>query len=277
MLMIYQELHLGDPPYIIGYRENAPCPVHCHPEIELFYCTYGEYRIRINRTEYRLQEGDLAIISSMTPHELPESNLSFASRSLIVEVGPVMLGKTFEQLCSYTISQPIYSLRQASYQELYTLLQETDSYRENPTPFSSLIIRGNIYKIFAYILKDFASQNDNNRRLKKELSSLMIENVLERIYHDYAKPLSVEEVAAMCGYSKSNFCKIFKQVTGKTFHTVLNDHRLKVACTLLQETQASIDSIAARVGFSDVKSFCRSFKTTLGISPGSYRKQQQTI
>jgi quercetin dioxygenase-like cupin family protein len=46
--MIYQELHLGDPPYIIGYRENAPCPIHCHPEIELFYCTYGEYRIRID-------------------------------------------------------------------------------------------------------------------------------------------------------------------------------------------------------------------------------------
>lgn len=275
--MIYQNLHLGDPPYIIGYRKNAPCPLHCHPEIELFYCTYGEYDISIDQTTYRLRQGDLVIIGSMIPHELPESNLSLKSKSLVIEVGPVMLGKSFQQLSSHTFSQPIYSLRQAPYRELYALLQETDFYRENPSPFSNLIIRGNIYKIFAYILKEFTVQSDNTHRFKKALSSVMIENALEHIYHNYTQPLLVENVADLCGYSKSNFCKIFKQITGKTFHTVLNDHRIKVACVLLQETQLSVENIAAQVGFSDSKSFCRSFKSTLGTTPSSYRKQTHDL
>ena len=275
--MIYQELHLGDPPYLIGYRRHLPCALHCHQEIELFYCIHGEYSIYIDRKEYRMQQGDLAIINPMIPHELPENDPTTDPQCLVIGGGPVMLGKFFQVFSANSFPQPIFSLRQESYRELSELLQETFFYHRNPTPFSSLIIQGNIYKIFANILKEFTVHSDNTYLSKKTLSTLLIETVLERIYHDYAHPLSVEDMASLCGYSKSNFCKIFKQVTGKTFHTILNDHRIQVACTLLQQTRQSVESIALQVGFADSKSFSRRFKDTMGVSPGSYRKQLHDI
>jgi AraC-like DNA-binding protein len=168
----------------------------------------------------------------------------------------------------------VYSNLQETHPELYELLQETEYLRENPSPFSGLMLRGNLYKIFAYILKDCTAQSENSHRSKKMMSVLHVETALEHIRSNYAQPISVEEVAALCGYSKSNFCKVFKQITGQTFHAVLNDHRLRVACTLLLETQLSVEQIALQVGFSDAKGFCRGFKTVKGVSPGEFRRQQ---
>lgn len=271
--MFYEKLRLDDPPYLIGYRKHLPCAIHCHHEVELFYCIHGEYIIYIDRKEYRMREGDLAIIGPMIPHELPENDPSTDPQCLVIGAGPTMLGKFYQILSGHSFTQPIFSLNKASCEELSALLLETFFYHKNPTPFSSLIVRGNIYKIFANILREFMTHSDDKQLSKKTLTTFLIETVLERIYHDYAHPISVEDMAELCGYSKSNFCKIFKQITGKTFHTVLNEHRIKVSCTLLQDTQLSVENIAVQVGFSDSKSFCRSFKDILGISPGSYRKQ----
>lgn len=271
--MLYEKLRLDDPPYLIGYRRHLPCAIHCHHEIELFYCVHGEYVIYIDRKEYRMRQGDLAIIGPMIPHELPENDPPTDPQCLVIGAGPTMLGKFYPILSGGTFDDPIYSLGHDSHGELFMLLEETFFYHRNPTPFSSLLIRGNIYKIFANILKEFAVHNDNTHFSKKTLSTLLIETVLERIYHDYSQPLTVEDMAALCGYSKSNFCKIFRQITGKTFHTVLNDHRIEMARFLLHDTQLSVESIAAQVGFSDAKSFCRNFKTALGVTPGNYRKQ----
>ena len=273
--MLYQQLHLGDPPYLIGFRRHLPCALHCHQEIELFYCVKGEYVIYIDRKEYRMRQGDLAIIGPMVPHELPENDPSLDPQCLVIGVGPVILGKFYQIFSGNTFDDPIFSLGSDSHGELYSLLEETFFYRRNPTPFASLLIQGNIYKIFANILNEFTVHDDNTHLSKKTLSTLLIETVLERIYHDYSQPLTVEDMALLCGYSKSNFCKIFRQITGKTFHTVLNDHRIEIARSLLQDTQLPVENIASQVGFSDAKSFCRNFKTVVGVTPGNYRKQMR--
>lgn len=271
--MLYQQLHLGDPPYLIGFRKHLPCTLHYHQEIELFYCVTGEYVIYIDRKEYRMRQGDLAIIGPMVPHELPENDPSSDPQCLVIGAGPTMLGKFYHIFSGSTFDNPIFPLKHDSHWELTALLEETFFHYRNPTPFSSLIIRGNIYRIFANILKEFTVQDDNTHLSKKTLSTLLIETVLERIYHDYYQPLTVEDMATLCGYSKSNFCKIFRQITGKTFHAVLNEHRIEMARALLHDTQLPVEDIAARVGFSDAKSFCRNFKTVVGVTPGNYRKQ----
>ena len=86
----------------------------------------------------------------------------------------------------------------------------------------------------------------------------------------------MEEVAAATGYGKSNFCKIFKEVTGETFHSVLNKKRIQSACDLLSETNMQISEIAAQVGFMETKTFCRVFKSSMGISPGAYRQHKKS-
>ncbi|MDO5479959.1 MAG: cupin domain-containing protein, partial [Clostridia bacterium] len=89
--MLYQKLHLGETPYILGYNPEPSFPEHKHPEIELFFCTKGSYDLTINKKKYTVNEGDLAIIGSMLSHEFYGSTDTSAS-SFFIEIGPAMLG-----------------------------------------------------------------------------------------------------------------------------------------------------------------------------------------
>lgn len=271
--MIYQQLLLGEPPYLIGYRKNASFPVHKHYEIELFFCLEGKYELLINHEEYILNKGELAIIGSMIPHGLPETNSKYDSECLVIEVGPTMLGEYFSHLENEAFPDPIFNLNSPEHQYLYDLLSETYRLFEKKFQFAPLSQKGNIYKICAYIFENFVKINSNSNATKKVSAIMNIENCLDYIYTNYDKRLTVEDIAQICGYSKSNFCKIFKNITNDTFHNVLNSHRVKVACLLLKNSSLSVDEISAKVGFLDAKSFCRIFKKLKGITPGTYRKK----
>ena len=103
---------------------------------------------------------------------------------------------------------------------------------------------------------------------------MKIDKALEMLITEYSKPLTIESVSKKCGYSKSNFCKMFKIITGNTFHNTLNTRRVEIACTLLLNTDSNIEEIALTVGFPDSKSFCRVFKKIMSESPGNYRKNR---
>ena len=269
--MIYQKLHLGDPPYLLASKTAVVFPSHTHVEIELFYCVSGDYEIIVDRKKYTVKEGELVIIGSMISHEVLGSKDN-SSCCVVLEIGPAMLGEYFTPIKNQAFPNPVIDLKQGKYRNLYELFNELDDLYKESTAFSSLLVKGNIHKISAYILKEFVSENDGSTIPKKLNSINAVEKSLEFIYNNYNRKLTVEEVAASCGYSKGNFCKIFKNITDDTYHSFLNKHRIKMAQILLKNSDYSVEDIATRVGFADSKSFCRIFKTINGISPGRYRK-----
>ena len=272
-MVIYQNLHLGDPPYLLASKTVLVFPAHTHIEIELFYCTRGSYELMIDRKKHTLAAGELAIIGSMISHEVLKSNNHSHSNCIVLEIGPTMLGEYFTPIENQAFPNPVFDLKQEKYANLYDLFNEVALLCKNSSDFSSLLIKGNIYKISAHILKEFVIENSGTN-IPKRLSFInAVEKALELIYNHYEQKLTVEEVAKICGYSKSNFCKIFKTVTGDTFHNVLNQHRIKMSCVLLKNSNDSIEDIAIKVGFADSKSFCRTFKEVNGTSPGQYRKK----
>lgn len=267
--MLYQPLLIGERPYhaaigsVPGFRE------HRHPEIELSYCLKGEYNICINKEMYKMKEGNLAIISSMYSHEFPKND-NKDCLGLTIMVGPAFLSHYFEGFSKSALTKPVISLNEKNYHKLRELLEETVEIHKDKSDFSEMLLKGNLYKISAYLLKEFNGENS----LSKDLSSVSnIESAMELIENHYSDPITIEDAANLTGYSKSNFCKTFKKITGETFHSVLNKHRVKIAGYLLKETADMIDDIAVKVGFPDSKSFCRVFKNVIGITPGQYRKK----
>ena len=275
--MFYQKLLVGENPYMIAVADAFSFRLHRHREIELSYCRSGQYPVTIDGREYRLHAGDCMVINPMAAHEYPEGSSDAACRMTIV-VGPSLLGEFFEPFANMSPNSRILHLGDEKEEnpfcgQLITLLEETAGLHLNRTEFSGLEIKGNLYKISALTLKLLSDAkaltlpNQSVRDVEK------IERALEVIYDRYSEPLDLDLVSRVCGYSKSNFCKIFKRVTGDTFHNVLTRHRVEIACLHLKESTATIDSIASTVGFSDAKSFCRTFKRLTGERPGIYRKK----
>lgn len=269
--MLYQKMITGDKPYYVALRSMSYFKKHKHAEIEIAYCLEGSYEAVIDNKRYTINEGDFSIIGSMVSHEIL-CDESRKNRVLVIEVGPIMMENYFEMLSKTSFPNPIIKLNDTTHRELYSLIIETIDLLEKFTPFTELAIKGNLYKIFACVLKDFIDEDDCSNFSKKIRSVSLAETAMEYIRMHYNEDIKIETVANLCGYSKSNFCKTFKQLLDTTFHNALNDYRINIACVFLSETNDSVEDIAIQVGFIDAKSFCRVFKQKQSISPGQYRK-----
>jgi AraC-like DNA-binding protein len=107
---------------------------------------------------------------------------------------------------------------------------------------------------------------NNHRR-----ESLQFGRLYEYLQENYADRIPVSRAAAMMGLSEFKFMKFFRKATGTTFVTYLTRLRLAHAFQLLAETDRSIATIAADVGFSDQSYFDRRFRKQYKKSPREVR------
>ncbi len=251
----------------------TPYQEHRHPEAEFIYCLSHSFEIAINKKHYTVNKGEMVLIAPMAIHEIIKQPGAVA-RGLVIEVGPVLLGTHFESLAKGVYKTPTLILDdgQQNHSKLRKLLMETVEIFQNRDDYSELELTGNVYKICTHLLREISADGEAIRDLRAVVD---VEKAIELIHNHYNEPLTVERAAAVTGYSKSNFCKIFKNVVGDTFHSVLSNHRVENACCFLEETALPVAEIAHQVGFSDVKSFCRVFKNYKGVSPGQYRKEKR--
>lgn len=270
--MVYQELYLGNPPYLLAKRCMTPVDAHRHPEIEILYCIEGKYDLLIGRQKYTLKKGDVALIGSMMSHEVPETEYGPSAKVLVIEVGPVILGDYFNVVAGESFKDAIFSVYDEEYSEIQGILEETVALMDTRERFSSLILSGNVYRIYALAFKRFATSSQEELSSNNNSSVTVVANAIDFIYNNYNKKFTVGEIAETLGYSKSNFCKIFKNITGDTFHNVLNSHRIKIACLLIKNGEFTLNEIAYQVGFADAKGFHKVFKSFMGITPGEYKK-----
>ena len=91
-----------------------------------------------------------------------------------------------------------------------------------------------------------------------------------------SRPMTTEEIAQAAGENKRNFVSRFIRETGMTVKEYLAKLRCGIAAQLLADSEASIQEIAAYVGYLDNNYFSKVFKDNLGMSPQSYRTASKT-
>lgn len=84
--------------------------------------------------------------------------------------------------------------------------------------------------------------------------------------------LHISQIAARCGYSPTQFRRLFGACLGLAPHLYLQRIRMAKARRLLETTDAGIGDIALSLGFSSQAHFTRLFGRTFGMSPSRYRK-----
>jgi len=87
----------------------------------------------------------------------------------------------------------------------------------------------------------------------------------------YAEPLTVADLAAAAGLSRSHFSREFRRAFGEPPHVYLLTRRLERAAALLRNTDYAIADICYQVGLTSIGSFTTSFTRMFGKSPAAYR------
>ena len=268
--MLYQKIQSGERPYYISLGRISSFQEHRHADFEMNFCLEGTFDILADKKLLHVEAGCTTLLPPMCAHEIPENT---GERSVLtVTVGMSLLKEHFSDFSRHVSAPKVCDLRGEENKKIRELFIECAEALREGRALSDLLIMGNIYKIFAYL---FDHREGEAERSCDGADYLRIENVekaLELIYYNYKEALSVECVAALTGYSKSNFCKIFKKVVGESFHQALNRQRVNNAAGLLCATDMAVSDIATEVGFSEAKAFCRVFKAVYGVTPGQYRR-----
>jgi transcriptional regulator GlxA family with amidase domain len=82
---------------------------------------------------------------------------------------------------------------------------------------------------------------------------------------------SVDEIAGHVHLSSRHFKRRFKQATGSSPLSYLQDMRIELAKKKLESTQDSIDDITLQIGYENASTFRRLFKDRTSLSPREYR------
>ena len=100
---------------------------------------------------------------------------------------------------------------------------------------------------------------------------------LRLVHSDPMRRVSLEEAAAACSLSRTQFCAIFKQSMGLAFGEFDLRARLAAAAKRLLDTCRPVDTIAEETGFYGASHLHRSFLARYGCTPARYREKARLV
>lgn len=83
--------------------------------------------------------------------------------------------------------------------------------------------------------------------------------------------LTTRQTAQVLHLSDSYFCRLFRRLTGMTFHAYVAQVRVAAAQAALLNTHQSVSEIALAAGFQSISDFNRVFKARVGMAPSQFR------
>ena len=124
-------------------------------------------------------------------------------------------------------------------------------------------------------LKMQEKEQSQEKRLRDAypLAHPVILKALDAIEKDYSSRISQKELAEKLGVTAEYFSYLFAKDVQETFSRFLRRYRISKACEQLDAGEESAETIAYRVGFSDMKYFYKCFKDETGQSLSEYRRK----
>ncbi|MDW7656243.1 MAG: helix-turn-helix transcriptional regulator [Bacillota bacterium] len=110
---------------------------------------------------------------------------------------------------------------------------------------------------------------DSDKDLVRDAVSVRIRAIVDKNFSDVN--LSLVTIADEVGLSAKYVSKIFKMETGQGLLDYINSVRIQKAKDLMSHGQLTINELAERTGYTNVKTFRRAFHKIEGINPGQYR------
>jgi AraC-like DNA-binding protein len=109
----------------------------------------------------------------------------------------------------------------------------------------------------------------------RRLSIGQIRRIDAHLDERLGKPISVDDLAVLAGYSKYHFLRLFKAATGMTPARYVMLRRIEAAQAMLDEGKRSASDIALETGFSSAAHFSDVFRKVTGSTPTAWTAEMR--
>lgn len=132
-----------------------------------------------------------------------------------------------------------------------------------------------VTRMLFHFIRNYSRQlkMDDEEKKLSELQRLL--PALELMRSDLKTNLPLNHYAQKAGLSEVQFRRVFYKAMKTTPVEYLRRMRMERACSLLQTTNLTIETISSEVGYAEPAFFAHTFKKLIGMPPGQYRQHHE--
>ena len=258
----------------LGITKASAVPRHTHESIEVLCCLKGVIGYTFDRwPDVTMTSGCFLVVPEDAGHritsglESPSLRMSFFLRPALAKDGRFNLftAADFRELRANLLKKRFTP--QSIPNEVRGVLARLADLIQTANPSSDEITEARVLSTFAF----HALASGRRAPVPKAETRLMDEAVKWLEAH-YAEKVTLAQLVAYMGYSRSRFFNLFREHTGLSPLDWLNRHRIHRAQELLATSDAPVSDVARQVGFTDLPFFFRLFRRHVGCSPAACRR-----
>lgn len=256
--------------YLNVFGHSVTEPLHkAGPAVKSFYLIHfvleGEGDFYVDNRHYRLKKGQGFLIE-------PDYQATYIS----AEDNPwtyIWVGFTGKEakniLNSIGLSQtnPIFTCDQGEKLKKYVFDMLKHNYSSQADSYRLL---GMLYLFLSVI-----AEGQKDRMVDENSGNIYVNHAITYIRNHYSVPVTINEISDYVGVNRSYLCTLFKECTGMSPITYLQNFRITRAQHMLRVTDLPIESIALSCGYQSSEAFNKTFKKLVKISPKEFRREQQ--
>ncbi|WNR45485.1 AraC family transcriptional regulator [Paenibacillus roseipurpureus] len=271
-------------PFSLAYKSTkssqSELPDHFHDWYEIVFVYRGSGTFFVDHTFYDMKQGDLFLIPGNTIHRAtPDKETPVTSSAIYFS--PAMLqaaqfGDGFSYLQSFEQASALRGYKLATLphhaQQLAQIFESIQYELLHAIPGYRQAIYLHLLQLLLYVQRDVAATEARTPHVDTLVVPQWMREILLYMDQHYCENISLTTLSKRAAVSPAHFSRAFKQLIGMNFTAYILTKRIIRAKQLLQESDASVQTIAEMCGFESLPHFHAMFKRMLGLTPAAVRK-----
>lgn len=255
---------------------HAPTKVaetHTHYHHELFTVLRGEMMLSTEHGVTTVSSGETVIIPAGLAHR-PEYSEDIFRVNIAFVNSDESKASPLDKMLEDKPNSVILFKNTGVLQTIDRIL----SYVHGDFEFKSTLIKGCLGELAALLCQNGTGMVENSikglsdsRNYRRYIISATFDRAFATCTFPIVAP-TLEKLSKRLHLSARQTERAVKTIYGRTFHEQVLYLKMEKARELLEKTDMTVNKISVAVGYSSTRSFFSAFKSTYGMTPSQYRK-----
>lgn len=253
--------------------DRSYTPNHWHRSLEIKYMLEGTIINTLEGKSCKLIPGKCIIINSNVIHS--DKSMEY-SRYVLLHLPLEFLEKFMPDVRNlrFDINEDDNdSQNLEKINKLKKMLLRMKTINENKQKGFLLEFNSLLFSVLSLLYTSFSKQVIKNHAETEQKDFDRLDKILQYINQNYARPISLDEIAGVVVFSPAYFCRFFKRYMGTSFLEYQNEIRLSFIYRDIIGTREPVYKILEKHGFTNYKIFRRMFNEHFGTTPLKIRQQ----
>lgn len=279
----------GEADFPIQYYVDRPrlfprgtIPLHWHGELEFWKAEGGDAVVQAGARTFSLARGCAVLINSNVLHSFrqPDGARDLDCPNIVFKdelIAPVS-GRAHRKYVAPLVTDPRipYLLLAPGcpwHEEILAGLERVFQLLRGGGPCYEMAVQEELIRIWRvlFLHRDGIPRvqaGESRRHLQ-----ISVQKMLSFIHSRYGSPVTLADIAAAAGISKSQAARCFQDCLHTSPVSYLLAYRIEMAKHALAGGLDTVGEISAQCGFQSASYFCRLFRAQTGMTPLQYRTQ----